>query len=121
MAPPKNQRRCWTLYVGNLFDQIHWKGVWQVFDRHGQVLYVFVPSKRVGHIFRFGFVRMRSEAATKRVIERLNNSWIYGFHLYVSLARAPQDAYWRRKEALGRIERNSNPSKVDGSSGESRH
>ncbi|KAK8504765.1 hypothetical protein V6N12_059852 [Hibiscus sabdariffa] len=49
--------KVWTLYVGNLSEQIHW----YVFDRHGRVLDSFILHKRAVDERRFGFVHMGFE------------------------------------------------------------
>ncbi|KAL4352461.1 hypothetical protein GQ457_06G018140 [Hibiscus cannabinus] len=76
----------WTLFVHNITDRLHWKGVWQVFDRHGVVVDVFIPHRRSRAGRRFGFVRMASKEDADRVIERLNGFWLYGARVSVSLA-----------------------------------
>ncbi|KAL4339799.1 hypothetical protein GQ457_08G032590 [Hibiscus cannabinus] len=67
-----SRRRVWTLYVHNISDNLHWQGVWQVFDRHGVVVDVFIPRRRSKDGRRFGFVRMESMEDVDRVIERLH-------------------------------------------------
>ncbi|KAL4303256.1 hypothetical protein GQ457_10G011080 [Hibiscus cannabinus] len=57
------------------------QGLWQCFDRHGEVLDVFVPTKRTVDGARFGFVSMGSWEDALRVIERLDGFcavWIKG-------------------------------------------
>ncbi|KAL4348848.1 hypothetical protein GQ457_17G012120 [Hibiscus cannabinus] len=76
----------WTLFVHNIADRLHWKGVWQVFDRHGVVVDVFIPRRRSRAGRRFGFVHMASKEDVDRVIERLNGFWLYGARVSVSLA-----------------------------------
>ncbi|KAL4323805.1 hypothetical protein GQ457_11G024350 [Hibiscus cannabinus] len=76
----------WTLFVHNIADRLHWKGVWQVFDRHGVVVDVFIPRRRSRAGRRFGFVCMASKEDADRVIERLNGFWLYGARVSVSLA-----------------------------------
>ncbi|KAL4333815.1 hypothetical protein GQ457_07G003280 [Hibiscus cannabinus] len=76
----------WTLFVHNIADRLHWKGVWQVFDRHGVVVDVFIPHRRSRAGRRFGFVCMASKEDVDRVIECLNGFWLYGARVSVSLA-----------------------------------
>ncbi|KAL4335009.1 hypothetical protein GQ457_07G010330 [Hibiscus cannabinus] len=76
----------WTLFVHNIADRLYWKGVWQVFDRHGVVVDVFIPRCRSRAGRRFGFVRMASKEDADRVIERFNGFWLYGARVSVSLA-----------------------------------
>ncbi|GMI78491.1 hypothetical protein HRI_001518400 [Hibiscus trionum] len=68
------RNRGWTLFMNNLSNQIHWKGLWQVFDRHGHVLDVFIPTKKSRMGARFGFVRMKSKMEAQRVRDRLNGA-----------------------------------------------
>ncbi|KAL4326071.1 hypothetical protein GQ457_11G031760 [Hibiscus cannabinus] len=90
----------WTLFVGNLSDQIHWKGLWQVFDRYGRVLDSFIPQKRALDGRRFGFVRMYSEAEAIRVRDCLHGKWIHGSRIRVNFAeRDSRNQYWRRKRS----------------------
>ncbi|KAK8613483.1 hypothetical protein V6N13_101245 [Hibiscus sabdariffa] len=76
-------RRVWTLYVENLSEQIHWQGLWQVFDRHGRVLDSFIPQKRALDGCRFGFVRMGSEEEVMRRKRGASNPGVSGSKAYV--------------------------------------
>ncbi|KAL4377797.1 hypothetical protein GQ457_02G030990 [Hibiscus cannabinus] len=57
----------WHLFLLSPY-QIHWKGLWQVFDRHGIVVDSFIPQKRDVGGSRFGFVRMKSEVEAVRAL-----------------------------------------------------
>ncbi|KAL4352342.1 hypothetical protein GQ457_06G013020 [Hibiscus cannabinus] len=95
----ESQQWVWTLFVSNIADQLHWQGVWQVFDRHGEVVDVFIDEKElVGQ--RFGFVRMATRAAALRVIERLHMRCIYGTRISVAftLRRGWDETWHLRKE-----------------------
>ncbi|GMI91847.1 hypothetical protein HRI_002854000 [Hibiscus trionum] len=76
------------LFIRNLSEQIHWQGLGQVFDRHRQVLDVFIPAKRLRSGERFGFVRMRTRTEAQRVRDRLDGGWIYGAKMSVMFAQA---------------------------------
>ncbi|KAL4369087.1 hypothetical protein GQ457_05G024400 [Hibiscus cannabinus] len=90
----------WTLFVGNLSDQIHWKGLWQVFDRYERVLDSIIPQKRALDGRRFGFVRMYSEAEAIRVRDCLHGKWIHGSRIRANFAeRDSRNQYWRRKRS----------------------
>ncbi|KAL4333507.1 hypothetical protein GQ457_07G016390 [Hibiscus cannabinus] len=91
------QPKCWTVFVANLPWNLHWKGVWQVFDRHGVVVDVFIPKKLAKDGSRFGFVRMRSKGDAERVIERFNGFWLYGSQVRVSMAQRERVSFWRKK------------------------
>ncbi|KAL4311265.1 hypothetical protein GQ457_01G001560 [Hibiscus cannabinus] len=103
----ESQERVWTLFVSNIADQLHWQGVWQVFDRHGEVVDVFISMRRSRRGQRFGFVRMATRAAALRVIERLHMRWIYGTRISVAFAlRRGRDETWhlRKERQRGKIE-----------------
>ncbi|KAL4334695.1 hypothetical protein GQ457_07G010410 [Hibiscus cannabinus] len=99
-------RSVWTLFVSNIADQLHWQGVWQVFDRHGEVVDVFIPRRRSRTGERFGFVRMAVQAEAEQVVERLHGRWIYGARISVTFAlRGNRDESWRwRKERTARAD-----------------
>ncbi|KAL4339851.1 hypothetical protein GQ457_08G017430 [Hibiscus cannabinus] len=98
----------WTLFVSNIVDRLHWQGVWQVFDRHGEVVDVFVPARKSKAGERFGFVRMASREAGDRVIERLHGRWIYGSQISVSFAvRGGRDESWQWRQERAGYERYS--------------
>ncbi|KAL4271658.1 hypothetical protein GQ457_13G012480 [Hibiscus cannabinus] len=101
----ESRQRVWTLFVSNIADQLHW--VWQVFDRHGVVVDVFISMRRSRRGQRFGFVRMATRAAALRVIERLHMRWIYGTRISVAFAlRRGRDETWhlRKERQRGTIE-----------------
>ncbi|KAL4378069.1 hypothetical protein GQ457_02G028390 [Hibiscus cannabinus] len=86
---------------------MHWQGVWQSFDRHGEVVDVFIPRRRNRFGERFGFVRMATRAAADQVIERLNGFWLYGSRITVAFAvKADRDTSWQqRSERISRDQR----------------
>ncbi|KAL4383787.1 hypothetical protein GQ457_15G029600 [Hibiscus cannabinus] len=89
----------WTLFVHNIADRLHWKGVWKVFDRHGVVVDVFIPHRRSRAGRWFGFVRMASKEDADRVIERLNGFWQLGVQIRClrrieGLGQRPLGAGW---------------------------
>ncbi|KAL4278235.1 hypothetical protein GQ457_03G021170 [Hibiscus cannabinus] len=96
----ESRQRVWILFVSNIADQLHWQGVWQVFDRHGEVVDVFISMRRSRRGQRFGFVRMATRAAALRVIERLHMRWIYGTQISVAfmLRRGREEMWHLRKE-----------------------
>ncbi|KAL4379101.1 hypothetical protein GQ457_02G022160 [Hibiscus cannabinus] len=67
-------------------QRLHWQGLWKYFDRHGEVLDVFVPTKRTVDGARFGLVRMGSRDDALRVIEGLDGFVLYGSRVKVSFA-----------------------------------
>ncbi|KAL4291447.1 hypothetical protein GQ457_14G021050 [Hibiscus cannabinus] len=90
-------RQVITIYVNNIAEKLHWKGLWLAFDRHGEVLDAFIANKRNKEGKKFGFVRTSSKADANRMVERLNNFCLFGNKITVSLARfQTRQSYWRR-------------------------
>ncbi|KAL4297680.1 hypothetical protein GQ457_12G012580 [Hibiscus cannabinus] len=98
---------------------MHWQGVWQSFNRHGEVVDVFIPRRRNRFGERFGFVRMATRAAADRVIEWLNGFWLYGSRITVAFAvKADRDTSWRRRsERISRDQRQGSNHSVSGGHG----
>ncbi|KAL4369166.1 hypothetical protein GQ457_05G034750 [Hibiscus cannabinus] len=90
MEPRKEQeiqrRSEVSLFVENIPRRMHWKGLWHLFARHGDVTATFIAGKLSRGGKRFGFVRFGSEVEAMRAMERLNGCMIYGFLLTVKLA-----------------------------------
>ncbi|KAK8636424.1 hypothetical protein V6N13_124170 [Hibiscus sabdariffa] len=97
--PRNGGRRLWDhVHLGSVSAE-SLKGHWQVCDPHGKAADVFIPAKREMNGSRFRFVRMESERDAYRVIKRLNDAWIYGVQIRVSMAkRECRDMYWRQKK-----------------------
>ncbi|KAL4295366.1 hypothetical protein GQ457_12G017090 [Hibiscus cannabinus] len=94
----EGRKQCWTVFVLNIPWNLHWKGVWRVFDRHGVVIDVFIPKKVAADGSRFGFLRMQSKEDADRVIERFDGFWLYGYKVRVMMAaRGGQQSFWRKK------------------------
>ncbi|KAL4280692.1 hypothetical protein GQ457_03G015910 [Hibiscus cannabinus] len=88
----------WMDNIRNLSNRLHWQGLWQCFDRHGEVLDVFVLTKCTVDGARFGFVRMDSWEDALRMIERVDGFVLYGSRVRVSFAQCDtRDSFWRRK------------------------
>ncbi|KAK8598800.1 hypothetical protein V6N13_076746 [Hibiscus sabdariffa] len=90
-------RQTITLFVQNLPTTIHWRGLWQVFGRHGDVVDSFIASKldRAGR--RFGFVRFSNRLDANRAIERLDGFRLYGSRISVSVAKYNgRSLFWRK-------------------------
>ncbi|KAK8671395.1 hypothetical protein V6N13_037991 [Hibiscus sabdariffa] len=49
-----------SLFVENLPETLHWKGLWFSFARHGDVVNAYIARKRCRGGKRFGFVRMKN-------------------------------------------------------------
>ncbi|KAK9032658.1 hypothetical protein V6N11_056916 [Hibiscus sabdariffa] len=94
-----------------MIERLHWKGLWQCFDRNGEVLDVFVPVKRTIDGAHFGFVRMASRADALRAIKRLDGCVLYGSKVRVLfVVRDTRDSFWRRKR--GSLPRLSDPPSI---------
>ncbi|KAL4377706.1 hypothetical protein GQ457_02G029470 [Hibiscus cannabinus] len=119
MEPLSPGGRVWTVFVNNISERMHWQGVWQSFDRHGEVVDVFIPRRRNRFGERFGFVRMVTRAAADRVIERLNGFWLYGSRITVAFAvKADRDTSWqRRSERISRDQRQGSNHSISGGHG----
>ncbi|KAK8682043.1 hypothetical protein V6N13_054440 [Hibiscus sabdariffa] len=90
-------RQVITIYVNNIGENLHRKGLWLEFGRHGEVLDAFIANKRNKEGKKFGFVRTSNKADANRMIERLNNFRLFGSKITVSLARfQTRHSYWRR-------------------------
>ncbi|KAL4291680.1 hypothetical protein GQ457_14G004930 [Hibiscus cannabinus] len=76
-----------SLYVENLPEHLHWKGLWLSFARHGDVVDVYIARKRSKGGKKFGFVRMKGKVDADRAIERLHGFILYGWKLSVQVAR----------------------------------
>ncbi|KAL4367637.1 hypothetical protein GQ457_05G034840 [Hibiscus cannabinus] len=85
-----------SLFVENLPENLHWKGLWFAFARHGEVVNVYIARKRSRWGKRFGFVRMKNLEEADRVTQRLNGATLYGSRLVVKIARDNDGQGWKR-------------------------
>ncbi|KAK8606230.1 hypothetical protein V6N13_102984 [Hibiscus sabdariffa] len=76
-----------TLFVENLPENLHWKGLWFLFARHGEVANVYIARKRSRGGKRFGFIRTKGLELAERVMNRLHGFILYGSKLTVKRAR----------------------------------
>ncbi|KAL4309158.1 hypothetical protein GQ457_01G002270 [Hibiscus cannabinus] len=83
-------KRVWgagpTLFIENIPRRMHWKGLWHLFARHGDVYRAYIANKLSRGGKRFGFVSFGTERDALRALERLNGFSVYGFTLTVKLA-----------------------------------
>ncbi|KAL4376054.1 hypothetical protein GQ457_02G031900 [Hibiscus cannabinus] len=86
-----------SLFVENLPETLHWKGLWHLFARHGDVVNVYIVRKQSRGGKRFGLVRMKDKENVDRVIERLHGFFLYGARLTIKVASKGYD--WKRKHA----------------------
>ncbi|MBA0737971.1 hypothetical protein Gogos_011388 [Gossypium gossypioides] len=66
-----------TVFVYNIPDSMHWKGLWVLFQFHGNVLDAFILAKRSMKGKRFGFVRFTKPVDAQREISRLDGGMEY--------------------------------------------
>ncbi|KAK8626628.1 hypothetical protein V6N13_134264 [Hibiscus sabdariffa] len=86
-----------TVFVHNLPEKMHWKGLWATFAHHGDVMDTFILVKRSRSRKRFGFVRFASQADADRAILRLNGFILFGYRVSVSRAKfGSRTSYWRK-------------------------
>ncbi|KAK8598053.1 hypothetical protein V6N13_095445 [Hibiscus sabdariffa] len=93
-----------SLFIFNLPEKLHWKGLWVLFSYHGDVLDAFISRKRSKGGQRFGFVRYKSLEDALRAQQRLDGFHIYGSRVRVHLARLDSNGLqgrnkdpWRKK------------------------
>ncbi|KAE8664850.1 receptor-like protein kinase-like [Hibiscus syriacus] len=87
---------CFTLFVENLPEKIHWERFGSLFCSHGRVLDSFIPNKRNSKV-HFGFIRFASIEEARRAITKMNGSRIDGIKIGVSFAKfKPRHSYWRK-------------------------
>ncbi|KAK8615001.1 hypothetical protein V6N13_068787 [Hibiscus sabdariffa] len=65
---------------------MHWKGLWYLFARHGEVNRAFIAKKLSRGGKRFGFVSFEMVCDASRAMERLNGFNVYGYRLTVKFA-----------------------------------
>ncbi|KAL4310494.1 hypothetical protein GQ457_01G032390 [Hibiscus cannabinus] len=93
-----------TLFVSNLPTKLHWSGLRQTFGRHGDLVDSFIANKLDRKGRRFGFVRFSNRKDADRAVERLNGFKLFGFRLFVSVARFNvRTSYWRKKREMSNI------------------
>ncbi|KAK8652479.1 hypothetical protein V6N13_126511 [Hibiscus sabdariffa] len=106
------RQQIFNLFIGNLSEKIHWKGLWHAFGIYGVVLDAFIARKRDSRGRRFGFVRYRNRYEAERAIERINNSVLIGSIISVSMARFNlRQSFWR-KVRTGKMDRERKESKT---------
>ncbi|KAE8672595.1 hypothetical protein F3Y22_tig00111837pilonHSYRG00648 [Hibiscus syriacus] len=76
-----------TLFVQNIPPSYHWRGLRQLFGRHGDVVSSFIARKYDKEGKRFGFVSFSNRIDADRAAIRLNGLWILGYRLTVNVAR----------------------------------
>ncbi|KAK8617892.1 hypothetical protein V6N13_080796 [Hibiscus sabdariffa] len=106
VTPPK------TIFVHNLLEKMHGKGLWATLKHHEDVVDAFIPSKRSRSGRRFGFVRYATKRDVARVISRLNGFCLFGSTVSVFYAKfGNMISYWRKRNLSKEMVRNQQ--KVD--------
>ncbi|KAE8727779.1 hypothetical protein F3Y22_tig00005377pilonHSYRG00260 [Hibiscus syriacus] len=97
-----------TVFVSNIPDRFHWKGLWLLFGKYGEVADSFISSKRNRSGAKFGFVRFWNREDALKVIKNLNGSILLGKRLVVLMAKyKTRDQFWRRDKMQKEQERNN--------------
>ncbi|KAK8675404.1 hypothetical protein V6N13_033471 [Hibiscus sabdariffa] len=90
-------RQTTTIFIHNLPEKMHWKGLWATFGHHGDVIDAFIPTKRSIRGRKFGFVRYASKTDADRAIARLNGFRLFGYRIEVSIAKfESRTSYWKK-------------------------
>ncbi|KAE8676254.1 hypothetical protein F3Y22_tig00111621pilonHSYRG00386 [Hibiscus syriacus] len=63
---------CYTIFIDNLPETIHWKRLGSIFGSHGQVIDAFIPKKRNSKGVRFGFIRYATIEEARIAISKMN-------------------------------------------------
>ncbi|KAE8718366.1 hypothetical protein F3Y22_tig00110015pilonHSYRG00250 [Hibiscus syriacus] len=91
------RKGCYTIFIENLPEKIHWKRLGSIFGSHGQVIDAFIPKKRNSKGFRFGFIRFATIEEARTSISKMNGNHIYGNKIRVYLAKyKPRQSFWRK-------------------------
>ncbi|KAE8666873.1 putative ADP-ribosylation factor GTPase-activating protein AGD6 [Hibiscus syriacus] len=92
---------CFTLFIKNLPEKIHWKRLGSLFCTHGHVIDAFIPNKRNSKGVRFGFIRFATIEESRKAISKMNGAHIYDSKIRVSLAKyKPRQSYWRKSSTF---------------------
>ncbi|KAL4326266.1 hypothetical protein GQ457_11G028620 [Hibiscus cannabinus] len=88
-----------TLFVCNIPEKFHWKGLWAAFGHHGDVVDAFIPNKRTYNGKRFGFVRFATREDVDRAMSKLHGFVLFGSKIEVSYSKYEQrTSYWKKSE-----------------------
>ncbi|KAK8681223.1 hypothetical protein V6N13_053630 [Hibiscus sabdariffa] len=86
-----------SLFVENLPESFHRKGLWHLFGRQGEVMDDFIANKISRRGMRFGFVRFSNKFDAGRPTERLNGLLLYGNRISVSLVKYNvRHSFWKK-------------------------
>ncbi|KAK8658940.1 hypothetical protein V6N13_029159 [Hibiscus sabdariffa] len=83
----KGNQKVVTLFMDNHPNILHWKGLWHIFARHGDVIDAYIASKWNRGGRRFRFVRFEREVDALRATERLDGLFIYRNKISVAFAK----------------------------------
>ncbi|KAE8710667.1 Polygalacturonase [Hibiscus syriacus] len=72
-----------SLFVENIPRAFHWKGLWFIFARYGNVVGAYIANKLSRRGKRFGFVRFGSKVEVECGMEKLNGFVLNDFKLSV--------------------------------------
>ncbi|KAK8558369.1 hypothetical protein V6N13_038842 [Hibiscus sabdariffa] len=108
----EREKQSISVFVENIPNAMHWKGLWHAFARHGDVTDTYIPRKLSRRGKRFGFVRMKSRKDALRVIERKKNSetqgpnyWLNGMPRRTKVVGESSNHKWGKpKRISGHVE-----------------
>ncbi|XP_017604350.1 uncharacterized protein LOC108451131 [Gossypium arboreum] len=66
------------VFIDNIPESMHWKGLWTLFSFPGEIMDAFIPVKRNKAGKRFGFVRFNKEEDAQRAIDRVDGFVLLG-------------------------------------------
>ncbi|KAE8729555.1 hypothetical protein F3Y22_tig00003518pilonHSYRG00021 [Hibiscus syriacus] len=92
---------CYTFFIENLPEKIHWKRLGSIFKTHGQVIDAFISIKKNSNGVRFGFIRYATIEEARTTIFKMNDNHIYGSKIRVSLANyKPRQSNWPKSSTV---------------------
>ncbi|KAE8689425.1 hypothetical protein F3Y22_tig00110937pilonHSYRG00001 [Hibiscus syriacus] len=80
----------WTAFVNFLSKRVTWRTLKEIFQQHGSVIRVYIPSSSTKQNYRnytFAFVQFEKEDGLMKAIANLNGIWIDGKKVSVGVAK----------------------------------
>ncbi|KAK8595543.1 hypothetical protein V6N13_016910 [Hibiscus sabdariffa] len=69
----QSRQKAFIVFVENILKAMQWKGLWNIFARHGDVVGMFIAN-RLSRGKKFGFVRFEKMVDAERAIERYSTN-----------------------------------------------
>ncbi|KAH1073111.1 hypothetical protein J1N35_025439 [Gossypium stocksii] len=103
-----------SLFVSNIPATMHWKGLWVLFNFHGEVKDAFIPIKKSKNGKRFSFVRYSNDIDAQRAIEKLNGFVLLGYRIRVKMASFRGNRkFWKRRSNAANMPKNKDQNGFD--------